>query len=248
MADTPAAPRGLYAIGSAGLTIEALVVLLAIPAVTTSQRGHVSGFDVGYLVALFVLLVSATAMLRRRGGKVLSCVVQVLAIGAGVASWPMYVDYVRVWQQGAASAAVPAPAVASFSLDSAVVGDHITNDISLGLRIPMAKAERLKVEEGSVILGSSRPGESIVLKDETGFAGKEVEREMLNTIIHCRVREAFELLKKATTCDPTQAPAHYQLSRIYSRRGESAAADQEMRLFLKYRLPSTKGMMSGINP
>ncbi|MDR3404366.1 MAG: cell division protein FtsA [Chthoniobacter sp.] len=78
----------------------------------------------------------------------------------------------------------------------AIGGDHITNDISLGLRIPMAKAERLKVEEGSVILGSSRPGESIVLKDETGFAGKEVEREMLNTIIHCRVREAFELLKK----------------------------------------------------
>lgn len=78
----------------------------------------------------------------------------------------------------------------------AIGGDHITNDISLGLRIPMAKAERLKVEEGSVILGSSRPGETIVLKDETGFAGKEVDREMLNTIIHCRVREAFELLKK----------------------------------------------------
>ena len=78
----------------------------------------------------------------------------------------------------------------------AIGGDHITNDISLGLRIPMAKAERLKVEEGSVILGSSRPGETIVLKDETGFAGKEIEREMLNTIIHCRVREAFELLKK----------------------------------------------------
>ena len=78
----------------------------------------------------------------------------------------------------------------------AIGGDHITNDISLGLRIPMAKAERLKVEEGSVILGNSRAGETIVLKDETGFAGKEVEREMLNTIIHCRVREAFELLKK----------------------------------------------------
>ncbi|MEP6669596.1 MAG: cell division protein FtsA [Chthoniobacter sp.] len=78
----------------------------------------------------------------------------------------------------------------------AIGGDHITNDISLGLRIPMAKAERLKVEEGSVILGNARPGETITLKDETGFAGKEVEREMLNTIIHCRVREAFELLKK----------------------------------------------------
>ncbi len=75
-------------------------------------------------------------------------------------------------------------------------GDHITNDISLGLRIPMAKAERIKIEEGSVVLGNCRPGEAIMLKDEAGFAGKQIEREMLNTIIHCRVREAFELLKK----------------------------------------------------
>ena len=59
---------------------------------------------------------------------------------------------------------------------------------------------------------------------------------------------AFEFLKKATACDPTQAPPHYQLSRIYSRRGESAVAEQEMRLFLKYRLPSTKGMVSGTHP
>jgi hypothetical protein len=90
-ATAPAAPRGLYAIGSAALTIEALVVLLAIPAVTTAQRGHVSGFDVGYLGALVVLLIAAIAMLRRRGGKVFSSVVQVLIVGAGVASWPMYV-------------------------------------------------------------------------------------------------------------------------------------------------------------
>jgi tetratricopeptide (TPR) repeat protein len=59
---------------------------------------------------------------------------------------------------------------------------------------------------------------------------------------------AFEFLKKATACDPTQAPPHYQLSRIYSRRGETAVAEQEMGLFLKYRLPSTKGMVSGTNP
>jgi hypothetical protein len=88
---SPPAPRGLYAIGTAGLTIEALVVLLAIPAVTTSERGHVSGFDVGYLVGLFVLLVVATAILRRRGGKPFSVVVQALAVAAGVTTWPMYV-------------------------------------------------------------------------------------------------------------------------------------------------------------
>ena len=78
----------------------------------------------------------------------------------------------------------------------AVGGDHITNDISMGLRIPMARAEKLKTEEGSVVLGNCLPGETILLKDDSGFAGKEVERETLNTIIHMRVREIFELLKR----------------------------------------------------
>ena len=75
-------------------------------------------------------------------------------------------------------------------------GDHLTNDISLGLRIPMTRAEKLKIEEGSVLLGLAPPGEIIVLKDDTGFAGKEIQREMLNAIVHCRVRETFELLKR----------------------------------------------------
>jgi len=75
-------------------------------------------------------------------------------------------------------------------------GDHITNDISMGLRIPMARAEKLKIDDGSVILGNCLPGETVVLKDDSGFAGKEVERETLNTIIHLRVRETLELLRR----------------------------------------------------
>ena len=75
-------------------------------------------------------------------------------------------------------------------------GDHITNDISMGLRIPMARAEKLKIDEGSVTLGNCLPGETVVLKDDSGFAGKEVERETLNTIIHLRVRETLELLRR----------------------------------------------------
>jgi cell division protein FtsA len=78
----------------------------------------------------------------------------------------------------------------------AVGGDHITNDISMGLRIPMTRAEKLKIEEGSVTLGNCLPGETILLKDDSGFAGKEIERETLNTIINLRLRESFELLQR----------------------------------------------------
>jgi cell division protein FtsA len=84
----------------------------------------------------------------------------------------------------------------------AVGGDHITNDISMGLRIPMARAEKIKIEEGSCVLGNCLPGEMILLKDDSGFAGKEIERETLNTIIHLRLREAFELLKRRLEEEP----------------------------------------------
>src|SRR3954465_1230751 len=84
----------------------------------------------------------------------------------------------------------------------AVGGDHITNDISMGLRIPMARAEKLKIEEGSCVLGNCLPGEMILLKDDSGFAGKEIERETLNTIIHLRLRETLELLKRRLDDEP----------------------------------------------
>ena len=87
----PAPPRGLYAIGTAGLSIEALVVLLAVPAVASSERGHVSAAHIAYLVGLVLALIVAAGVLRRRGGKVVSSVVQVLVIGAGAVSWPMNV-------------------------------------------------------------------------------------------------------------------------------------------------------------
>jgi cell division protein FtsA len=100
-------------------------------------------------------------------------------IGGGTTDYLMYVDG-AVRQSGSLG----------------IGGDHITNDISMGLRIPMARAEKLKCEEGSVTLGMSLPGETVTLKDDSGFAGKEVERETLNTIIHMRARETFELLRR----------------------------------------------------
>lgn len=103
----------------------------------------------------------------------------VIDMGGGTTDYIMYVDG-AVKQSGVL----------------AIGGDHITNDVSMGVKIPMAKAEKLKVDEGSVLLGNSLPGETIYLKDEHGFAAREIERETLNTIIHMRVRETLELLKR----------------------------------------------------
>jgi cell division protein FtsA len=109
----------------------------------------------------------------------------VIDIGGGTTDYILYVDG-AVKQTGCL----------------AVGGDHITNDISMGLRIPMTRAEKLKIEEGGVTLGNCLPGETVLLRDDSGFAGKEIERETLNTIIHLRLRETFELLKRKLEEEP----------------------------------------------
>ncbi len=136
----------------------------------------VKELDIEVLDVVFNPLATAQVVLDQNQKNLGALVVD---MGGGTTEYIVYVD-----------GAVKASGCLS------VGGDHITNDLSLGLRIPMARAEKLKLEEGSVLLGHSKPGEMIALKDETGFAGKEIEREMLNTIIHCRVRETLELLRR----------------------------------------------------
>jgi len=77
----------------------------------------------------------------------------------------------------------------------AVGGDHITSDISIGLRLPIARAELLKIQEGSAIDPVDSRGGGITLKNDPGFLGCEIDRRSLDTIIHLRIREIFELIR-----------------------------------------------------
>jgi len=77
----------------------------------------------------------------------------------------------------------------------AIGGDHITNDLCIGLRIPITRAEKLKIEEGSASLENLSGAEKITLKNDTGFSGKEIDRSMLNHIIHSRLHELFGILR-----------------------------------------------------
>jgi cell division protein FtsA len=77
----------------------------------------------------------------------------------------------------------------------ALGGDHITNDISVGLKLPIARAEVLKIQEGSATDPDESHGGVITLGNDPGFLGCEIDRRSLETIIHCRVREIFELIR-----------------------------------------------------
>lgn len=72
----------------------------------------------------------------------------------------------------------------------AVGGDHITNDIALVLKIPLARAEKLKVTHGSASV-KNVSDEEIAVEGETG---KKVSQEMLNGIMNARVTELLAVV------------------------------------------------------
>jgi Bacterial Ig-like domain/RTX calcium-binding nonapeptide repeat (4 copies) len=70
-------------------------------------------------------------------------------------SWPMSVDWVHVWQASSAPALVLAPTIASFSPDSGVVGDGITNAKTLTVSGTAEANSVVLLYDGTTWLGSA---------------------------------------------------------------------------------------------
>ena len=69
-------------------------------------------------------------------------------------------------------------------------GDHITNDIARVLKIPLARAEKLKVNHGSASLKNIRNIEITI----EGESGKTVGQELLNQIMNARASELLSVV------------------------------------------------------
>jgi cell division protein FtsA len=77
----------------------------------------------------------------------------------------------------------------------AVGGDHISNDLGYGLKVPLSRAEQLKVQHGAAAVDASINGQQIDLGNEFGLPGKTVDLENLRSIISARVEEIFQLIE-----------------------------------------------------
>lgn len=88
----------------------------------------------------------------------------------------------------------------------AVGGDHISNDIAIVMKMPLTRAERLKIEEGEARLPDPPTHQTIHLEDDKGFAAREVDRDLLNEVIYCRVSEVMKKIRAqiSATVDPRQ--------------------------------------------
>lgn len=78
----------------------------------------------------------------------------------------------------------------------AVGGNHITNDIAVGLRTPQNEAEKLKIAHGCSLASLVTPDETIEVAGVGGRKPRLVPRRLLAEIIEPRVEEMFTLLQR----------------------------------------------------
>jgi cell division protein FtsA len=76
----------------------------------------------------------------------------------------------------------------------AVGGDHISNDLAWGLKVPLGRAEQLKIEYGSAYADDDTKGSTATISNELGLPLRTVNLEHLRRIMSLRVEEIFQLV------------------------------------------------------
>ncbi len=78
----------------------------------------------------------------------------------------------------------------------AVGGDHISNDLAYGLKVPLGQAEELKVKYGSAFVEEEDKGQTVATRNEFGLPPKTVNLEHLRRIMALRLEEILELIEQ----------------------------------------------------
>jgi len=103
----------------------------------------------------------------------------VVDMGAGVTDYLVYVD-----------------GTVAHTGVLAVGGEHVTQDLAFGLKLPFRSAELLKINHGNLYANPDRPNERIVLEKEVNADERSIFAESLSRIAQARVRETLDLIRE----------------------------------------------------
>lgn len=78
----------------------------------------------------------------------------------------------------------------------AIGGNHLTNDIAVGLRTPSTEAEKIKKKYGCALTSLVMDDETIEVPSMGGRAPRVLSRQVLSEIIQPRAEEIFELVNR----------------------------------------------------
>jgi len=78
----------------------------------------------------------------------------------------------------------------------ALGGNNLTNDIAIGLRAPLAEAEKIKHKYGTCLSGDIDSEETIEVPGMGGRESKQLPRQILGEILEPRMEEVFTLIQR----------------------------------------------------
>ena len=77
-----------------------------------------------------------------------------------------------------------------------VGGDHLTGDLSMGLRVLEPYAEKLKIEHGKASPDASDADEVVWIIGNKTIGDRSIPRKAISDVIHVRIVELFEIISK----------------------------------------------------
>jgi cell division protein FtsA len=164
-------------LGMSGMRLEVEVHLVT--GATTSVRNVIRSVNrAGLQVQDVVLeaLASAEAVLSEEEKEL---GVLIIDLGGGTTDIALYRDS-AVWYTGV----LP------------LGGDHISNDIAVGLRTPTNDAEDLKKRHGCALTALVREDETVDVPSVGGRKARQLSRHILSEIVQPRVEEIFTLIAR----------------------------------------------------
>lgn len=75
-------------------------------------------------------------------------------------------------------------------------GSNVTNDLAIGLRTPVERAELLKLASGCALTSMVRPDETVKVPSVGGRPDRDISRHMLAMMIEPRVEEIFAMANR----------------------------------------------------
>jgi len=102
----------------------------------------------------------------------------VIDLGAGTTEYAVYLD-----------------GSLSHSGVFAIGGDHVTNDLAVGLKLTQLRAERLKLDHGRAVSNLRQSNRTVNFSSDVGLDDKQVSIGHLNQIMNARLIELFELIR-----------------------------------------------------
>ena len=105
-------------------------------------------------------------------------------------------------------------------------GDHVTGDISMGLRVLEPYAEKLKLEYGQATPLSAEQEDDVWIIGNKTIGDRSVPRRAIADVIHVRIAELFEIISKEL--GPLLSPENLQGGILLTGGGSQLVGIEEV--------------------